>query len=152
MFDFDEIMRRAQNGEATENLASSFNLSQKQVKAALDMLLPAIAEGFRRNAQNMNTMAGFFDSMTGGRHASYFTNPADAFSASARGDGNELLNTLFGSSDLMRAIAEQTAKVAGTNTEIIRNMMPHLASILAGGIERQAREQNPFEAMMKQMG
>ncbi|MGE0232072.1 MAG: DUF937 domain-containing protein [Flavobacteriaceae bacterium] len=151
MFDFDEIMRRAQNGEAADNLASSFNLSQKQMKTALDMLLPVIAEGFRRNAQNMNTMAGFFDSMSGGRHASYFTNPAEAFSASARGDGNELLGMLFGSNDMMRMIAEQTAKAAGTNAEIIRNMMPHLASILAGGMEQQARDRNPFEAMMKQM-
>src|SRR5690606_39192833 len=138
MFDFDEIMRRAQNGEATDNLANSFNLSQKQVKTALDLLLPAIAEGFRRNAQNLNTMAGFFDSMTGGQHGRYFTNPADAFSASARGDGNQILNALFGSNDLMRTIAEQTAKAAGTNTDIIRNMMPILASILAGGIEKQA--------------
>lgn len=151
MFDFDEIMRQAQNGAASENLAKAFNLTQQQTQAALQMMLPAMAEGFRRNAQNMNAMATMFESMGTGPYAKYFQNPAEAFGAAARGDGNDVLGQIFGSKEMSRAIADQTAAFAGIGSDIVRKMLPLVASILMGGMTRQAQSGNPFEAMLKQM-
>lgn len=131
---FDTIAQ-AQGGQGIEALARQFNLSQVQAQAALDALLPAFSEGLKRQMADPWGMMNFFQSMASGRHASYFDNAADPQAAQA---GDDVLAQLFGSKELSRAVAAQAAAATGIGQDVFKRMMPVVASMLMGGMSKQA--------------
>lgn len=131
---FDTIAR-AQGGQGLEALARQFNLSQAQTQAALDALLPAFSEGFKRQTADPWGMMSLFQNMASGRHAGFFDNAADPQAASA---GNDVLAQLFGSKELSRAVAAQAAAATGIGQDVFKRMMPVVAAMLMGGMSKQA--------------
>jgi hypothetical protein len=81
--------------------------------------------------------------MGSGRYAPFFDNPMLAFSQSAMAQGNEALGVLFGSKDVSRSVAREAAAFAGIGPEILKQMLPILASILLGGLQRSGQAQAP---------
>ncbi|HEV7253752.1 MAG TPA: DUF937 domain-containing protein [Mesorhizobium sp.] len=131
---FDTIAK-AQGGHGIEALARQFSLSRAQTQAALDALLPAFSEGLKRQTADPWGMMSLFQNMASGRHAGYFDNAADPQAAAA---GNDVLAQLFGSKDLSRAVAAQAAAATGIGQDVFKRMMPVVASMLMGGMSRQA--------------
>ena len=114
------------------------------------MLLPAFAEGFRRNAQSMEAMAGMVDRMGKSDYGDIFQNAQNAFSPEAFSVGNDMLGQLFGTKEFSRNLAQQTEAFTGIQNNIIKQMLPVVASILTGGMMKQ-QSANPLNAMMEQM-
>ena len=47
-----DMLTQAQNGNAIDQMAKQFNLSQKQAQDAMEALLPAFSQGLKRNTAN----------------------------------------------------------------------------------------------------
>ncbi|WP_210497280.1 DUF937 domain-containing protein [Microvirga antarctica] len=133
MFDWFDFMRQAQMNAATALLGRQFNVSGDQAQRALAAFLPAFAMGMQHTmgAPSPNPMmAGLF----GGAYQSLWLNGAQAFSPDSRRNGEQILDQLFGSDDVSRKVAQQAASVTGVNADVMRQMLPVLAGIYAGGL------------------
>ena len=108
-----DMMLRAQNGTAMEAMASQFNLAQEQVTKAMAALMPAFSSGLKRNTSNPYDLSALIGAMASGNYAKYFEDMSKACTLQGIADGNQILEKLFGSKEVTRAIAAQAAQVTG---------------------------------------
>jgi hypothetical protein len=154
-----DMMLQAQNGTAMEAMAKQFGLAQEQAAKAVAALMPAFASGFKRNTTNPYDFTALLQAMTSGSYAQYFEDMNSAFTPKGIADGNQILQQLFGSKEVSRAIAAQAAQFTGIGQDIFKQMMPVMADTLMGGLFKQATGQftganafagTPMGAMMQQ--
>lgn len=144
-----EILQNAQGGQAMENLARQFNLSQQQTQAAVEALLPAFSMGLKRQAGDPAAAPNLFGLM-GGVSPEAFQNPMAAFTQ-VQAQGNEVLGTLFGSKDASRAVADQAAALSGVGSAVLKAMLPVLAAMLMGGLQKTATTQPGLQDVFGQV-
>ncbi|WP_416798279.1 DUF937 domain-containing protein [Ciceribacter azotifigens] len=153
-----EMMLRAQNGTAMEAVARQFNLAQEQAAQAVAALMPAFSSGFKRNTANPYDMTALLGAMASGNYAKYFEDMTAAFTPQGVADGNTVLERLFGSKEVSRAIAAQAAQFTGISQDIFKKMMPAMADTIMGGLSKQTTGQfdasafanSPMGAMTQQ--
>ena len=157
---FDMIMKaQAANGDAMTAMAKQFGLSQQQTQSAIEALLPAFSQGLKRNAANPWDIGAFMQALASGNHAQYFDDVTRAMSPQGMAEGNGILGHLFGSKELSRAVAQQASAATGIGVEIMKQMLPVLASTIMGGLFKQTTGQmqaagfgnNPFAEVIEQM-
>ncbi len=156
-----DMLANAQNGNGIDALARQFGLSQQQTQTALEALLPAFSQGLKRNASDPYGVGAFLTAMASGQHAKYFEDASKAFAPQGVQEGNGILGHLFGSKELSRAVASQAAQATGIGQDILKQMMPAIASMLMGGLFKQSTGQlqaggfgganNPLGEIIEQM-
>ena len=149
-----EMMMQAQHGEAAKAMSRQFGLQPEQVSQAMEALMPAFSTGLKRNTSTPQDIGSFMQALAGGQHAHYFENMADAFSPQGVAEGNGILGHLFGSKEVSRAVAKQAADATGIGQEILKQMLPVLATTMMGGMFKQSTSGgsgNPFADMLGQM-
>jgi hypothetical protein len=127
MLNLFELMQQSQNGEAVEALARQFGLSQQQASGAVDAVLPAFMLGFQRMMQQGQPQA-----------AAAF---GKAFTPDAMAQAPAMMASLFGSPEFGRQVAAQAAAASGLSQSTMQEMIPAMASMIAGGMARAAAEQ-----------
>jgi hypothetical protein len=151
MFDLTKLINSAYGGEAAQTLARSFSLSPEQGRKAFEALAPAFAMGLNRSATSpadfmalMNNMVQASAAMQAGQ------NQLTTLSKTGIEFGQELVERLFGSNELTKAIADQTARFTGMGQDTMMQIMPAYAAMMAGSLTRPpAGFDNPFAAWMK---
>jgi hypothetical protein len=156
-----DMLANAQNGNGIEMLARQFNLSQQQTQLALEALLPAFSQGLKRNASDPYGVGAFLTAMASGQHAKYFEDASKAFAPQGVQEGNGILGHLFGSKELSRAVASQAAQATGIGQDVLKQMLPVIASMMMGGLFKQSTGQmqaggfgggsNPLQEIIEQM-
>jgi hypothetical protein len=157
-----DMMANAQNGQGMDLLARQFGLSQQQAQLAVEALMPAFSQGLKRNTADPYGIAGFMNAMASGQHAKYFEDAQNAFSPQGVAEGNGILGQLFGSKDLSRAVAAQAAQATGIGQDVLKQMLPVIASMVMGGLFKQSTGQaaqaggfggggNPLGEIIEQM-
>lgn len=156
-----DMLANAQQGDGMKALARQFGLSQQQAQAAVEALLPAFSQGLKQNTADPYSIGAFMTAMASGRHAKYFEDPENAFSPSGVSEGNGILGHLFGSKELSRAVADQAAQATGIGQEVLKQMLPVIASMIMGGLAKQSNSQlqaggfgsgsNPLGEIIEQM-
>jgi hypothetical protein len=132
-----DMMLRAQNGAGIEAIAKQFNLAQEQATQAMAALMPAFSSGLKRTTSNPYDFSALMSSMFSGAYAKYFEDMTKAFTPQGLTDGNAVLEKLFGSKEVSRAIAQQAEQFTGIGQEIFKKMMPVMADTLMGGLFKQ---------------
>lgn len=160
-----DMLANARNGNAVEQMARQFGLSQQQAQEALAALMPAFSQGLKRNVANPYDLGNFLAALASGQHARYFEDAAVAFSPQGVQEGNGILGHLFGSKELSRAVAAQAAQATGIAQQTLQQMLPALAAMIMGGLFKQATGQstgqlgaagfggqgNPLQEIIEQM-
>lgn len=156
-----DMLTRAQGGNALEQMARQFGLSQTQVQDAMEALLPAFSQGLKRNTQNPYDLSSFLSALASGQHAKYFEDAGNAFSQRGVEEGNGILGHLFGSKELSRAVAAQASQATGIAQQTLQQMLPALATMIMGGLFKQSTGQmqaagfggqgNPLQEIIEQM-
>lgn len=135
MLNLFEILQSSQNGAAIEALARQHGLTPKQAETAIDVLLPAFTLALQRQAQNPQ---GWLGLMSAFQPATATGSPLEAagrtFTAEGMKQGADVMTRLFGSNDLSQQIAAQSAAVSGVPAQILQQMMPAMAAMLASGM------------------
>ncbi|WP_105438984.1 DUF937 domain-containing protein [Neorhizobium sp. T25_13] len=132
-----DMMLRAQNGAGMEAIAKQFNLAQEQATQAMAALMPAFSSGFKRTSANPYDLTSLMSSMVSGAYGKYFEDLTKAFTPQGTMDGNAVLEKLFGSKEVSRAIAAQAEQLTGIGQEVFKKMMPAMADTLMGGLFKQ---------------
>jgi hypothetical protein len=149
-----DMMLRAQNGEGMQAIAKQFGLAQEQAAQAMAALVPAFSSGLKRTSANPYDLSALMSTMFTGSYAQYFDDVTKAFMPQGMSDGNAVLEKLFGSQEILRAIAAQAEQLTGISQDILAKMMPALAGTMMGGLFKQMTGQMPGsnEAMAAAMG
>jgi hypothetical protein len=156
-----DMLTNAQNGHGIEALSRQFGLSQQQTQSAVEALLPAFSQGLKRNASDPYGVGAFLAALASGQHAKYFEDASKALSQQGVDEGNGILGHLFGSKELSRAVASQAAQTTGIGQDILKQMLPVIASMIMGGLFKQSTGQmqaggpgggnNPLAEIIEQM-
>ncbi len=165
-----EMLNNAGQGNGVDQIARQFGISNQQAQEAMEALLPAFSQGLKRNAADPYGAGNFLGALASGQHAKYFEDAANAFSPQGVAEGNGILGHLFGSKDVSRAVASHAAQATGLGQDMLKQMLPVLASMLMGGLFKQSTGQmqgaqprqaqaggggmlgDLMEQMMRQMG
>jgi len=145
-----ETIMNAQNGRAVEQLGGQFGLNREQASSAIAALVPALAAGMQRNMSSEGGLAGLVAALAGGQHQQYLENPSTLGAPETTIDGNAILGHVFGSKDVSRQVATRASQQTGIDASILKQMLPLIATMVMGGLSRQAnagaRSGNPATA------
>jgi hypothetical protein len=115
MLGLDQIL--ASSGMDVGSLAARFGISPEQADSALGSLVPSVAGGMQRRADDggLGTIADAGSNI-------------DQPDATA---GNEILGHIFGSKDVSRQVADHAAGQSGVSSSVIKAMLPIVAAMVA---------------------
>ncbi len=135
--DILDTILNAENGAAVRQLGSQFGLADDQTTSALSALVPALAAGFQRNVQSPDGLSSLLGALAGGGHDQYLTNPQSLGSTAAVEEGNGILGHVFGNKDVSRQVAGRAAAQTGLSADLIKQMLPVVATMMMGAFARQ---------------
>ncbi len=136
-----EMMQSAQNGQAMQNLARQYGLSQQQTQNAITALLPAFSMGLQRQTQDPYAFGNLAQMMTASPFGKIFDADGDGIPDNAKSMGNDVLSQLFGSKEVSNAVAAQAAATSGVGQAILKQMLPVIASMVMGGLFKSSGNQ-----------
>jgi hypothetical protein len=127
----------AQNGAVVEQLGQQFGLDQQQTSAAVAALVPALAAGLQRNAGSDDGLASLLGALASGGHTRYVDDVSQLGRQETVNEGNGILGHILGSRDVSRQVATRAAAQTGISPDLLKQMLPVLASILMGTLAKQ---------------
>jgi hypothetical protein len=124
-------------GGAVRQLAENFGLSENQAVSAISSLLPALGQGLARNASTPGGLDSLLVALAGGGHQRYLEDPSVLEQEDTVRDGNGILGHILGSKDVSRQVAQQAAERTGVGADILKKMLPVVATMIMGNLSRQ---------------
>jgi hypothetical protein len=76
--------------------------------------------------------------LSSGGHQRYINDPSVLGDAGTVADGNGILGHVFGSKDVSRQVAAQAGAQAGLGADVMKRMLPLVATLVMGAMSRQA--------------
>jgi hypothetical protein len=132
-----DLIADAHDGRGLESIGHQFGLDDRQTKAALEQLAPAIAAGLRRNASSYDGLTSLLGALQRGQHDRYLDEPELVQLGNVRSDGNAILGHIFGSKDVSRGVAMHAASGTGIGGAILKQLLPIIASMVLGAITKK---------------
>ncbi len=123
--------------KAVRQLANNFGMEESQAMAALSNLVPALSTGLARNASNQGGLDSLLSALTGGQHQRYLEDPSILNQEDTIRDGNGILGHILGSKDVSRQVAQQASQRTGIGVDILKKMLPMVATLAMGALSRQ---------------
>ena len=140
-----EDLLNAQGGGAAASLSNKFGLEEDQVRSAMQALVPAIAGGLQRNTREEGGIESLLGALGQGSHDRYLDDPDMALQPDGINDGNAILGHIFGSKDVSREVASRAATTSGVDSNVLKQMLPVVASMAMGALSKRAGGGTPFE-------
>ena len=134
-----EAILAAQNGGAVKQLGQQFGLGDDQTTAALSALVPALAAGFARNAQQEGGLSSLTAALAGGGHSRYLDDLSSLQRPETTADGNGILGDVFGSKDVSRQVAARAAQSSGVGADILKQMLPVVAAMVMASMSKRSQ-------------
>lgn len=168
MDQFVELLRAAQGGQGMENLARVYGLSSQQAQAIAEAMMPAFADSFRHIVQSPEAMASLMALMLSGPYGAYYNQGAAPYAPAPAAPppfggytpppapdltqaGTDALNTVFGSSEVSRAVASHVAASTGLGIAMVRQIMPAYATLVVGGLAKSLAASGALQSMLAAM-
>ena len=127
-----------QNGDAVRQLAQNFGLGEDQTVSALSSLIPALSQGLKQNVSSSDGLQGLLAALGSGNHQRYVEDISTLGQQETIEDGNGILGHLLGSKDVSRQVASQAAAQTGVGEDILKRMLPVVATMVMGSLSKQA--------------
>ena len=126
-----------QDGSAVKQLSQNFGLGEDQTVSALSSLIPALSQGLTRNISTGDGLQGLLSALGSGNHERYVEDLSTLGQQETIQDGNGILGHLFGSKDVSRQVAQQAATQTGVGADILKRMLPVVATMVMGALSKQ---------------
>ena len=133
-----DVLMNAAGGGAVQKVGQQFGLSEDQTGSALGQLVPALMAGLQRNTSQEGGLEGLLGALTRGNHSQYLERPELLAEDATRQDGNSILGHIFGSKDVSRAVAGRAAEQTGIGADVLKKMLPVVATMVMGGLSKQS--------------
>ena len=133
-----QAILNAQGGGTVKQLAQNFGLGEDQTVSALSNLIPALSQGLMRNTSSSDGLQGLLSALGSGNHQRYIDDPSTLDQQDTVQDGNGILGHLLGSKDVSRQVARQASAQTGVGEDILKKMLPVVATMVMGSLSKQA--------------
>ena len=130
----------ANDGNAVGALAQQFGLSSDQTSSALTALLPALAGGLQRNVAQEGGLGSLVGALAGGNYGRYLDDASLLSQGNSIADGNGILGQILGNKDVSRAVVSNAAASTGISADILKQMLPVVATLAMGALARQTAQ------------
>ncbi len=135
-----ETILHSGGGSVVKNMSKSLGLGEAQTQGALGQLLPTVARALSKNASSGEGLSNLLSALSRGNHQQYLDNPSLLGQADCAKEGNGILGHLFGSKDVSRSIATRASEQTGIGSDILKRMLPMVASLAMGALSQQASQ------------
>lgn len=147
-----DMIMQAGGGQAPQAVASQVGLNENQTQKAIQALLPAISSALKMKTQNPEGLQGLLGALQKSQNDRYLDNPQELAKPEAIQNGNAILGHLFGSKDVSRAVAAHAEQQTGIGSDILKKMLPMVATMAMGSLTKQTREPSVAEQLSGLMG
>lgn len=127
----NDILHSAQGGQAVANLGAQYGLSAVDAEKAVQAMISAFSAALQQIVSNPAAIAGILKELASGDHAASYA-PGQAPAPGAA--GGDALGRIFGSPQAVETVVQHVSQVSGVSPDIVRSMLPAVASILIGGL------------------
>lgn len=134
---FDEISN-AKGGEPVKKVAKKYGVEEHQVNDVLKEYIPAITGGIKKNISKKDGLESLINALNKGRHDRYLDEPDELTHSRTVNDGNDILGHILGSKDVSRELAKRTSQRTGMSNDILKQLLPVIASMTMGALKKQA--------------
>ena len=141
MADLDTLISSAQGGQLIENLAQRFGLSNAQVESAVKALAPALSFGLDKAVESPEGLGKVVACLSAARDCCAHEHADAALADDSVARGNNAVVSLFGSQDNTSQILQAAARQSGVSVDILSQLLPIIASVLLGGLNKTVNEQ-----------
>ena len=118
-------------------IGQQFGLDESQATSAITALLPALAAGLQHNASSSPSgLDALLGALGSGQHQQYVDDIQTLGRPETVDDGNGILGHIFGSKDVSRQVARQASAQSGIGADVLKQMLPILASVLMGALAK----------------
>jgi len=142
-----DMIMSAQGGNTAQQVGAQLGLNQQQSQSAIAALLPAISSALKQNTANPQGLGGLLGALQKGNHEQYLENPQMLGQAESVTDGNAILGHLFGSKDVSRAVAGHAAQKTGIGADVLKKLLPLVATMAMGSLSKQTRQPSMKSAL-----
>lgn len=147
-----DMLTQASGGAAVQQVSKQTGLAPDQTQMAIKALLPAIAAGLQRNVGQKGGLESLLGALQNGQHAQYLDQPDSLSRPEAIADGNAILGHLLGSKDTSRAVAGQAAQKTGISSDVLKMVLPMVASMAMASLSKQAKQPDVMSAFAGMLG
>ena len=130
------VLNAAGSGDL-QKLGGQFGLDSGAVEKVLGQVVPALGRGLQKNTQSAGGLEGLLGALQGGGHQRYLGNMDAAASAEGVREGNGILGHILGSKDVSRNVAAHASSNSGVSADVIKKMLPMVATIAMGALSKQ---------------
>jgi hypothetical protein len=142
-----DMVLNAQNGDAVRQLGKNFNLPENDTQEAIRQLMPALSRGVKRNIGSEDGLSALLAALGTGKHQRYIDRPEELGREEAQIDGNNILGHILGSKEVSRKVAGAASGKTGINTDILKKMLPMIATMAMGALSKQSASQGMAKAL-----
>ncbi len=142
------LLKQAQGGQGLGQLGQQLGLDPSMVEKLVGQIAPAISGGVKQRAQAEGGLGAILGQLQGEHSAQYFDQPQQAAAPQARAQGEDFLESIFGTRDAAPRLAQAAAEKVGAPVDKAQELLPALAAMLQGGMQKQAPD-NDIGAMMQ---
>ena len=130
----------AQNGKVVQELGKQFGLDSKTAEAALSNLIPAIAGGVKKAAQSPSALEALVAKMQNNPELQEAIQRPEVLSRDSVSDsGKDILGDIFGSKEVSRTVAGQTAQSTGVDLGVLKKMLPVIAGLVMSSLNQKGQ-------------
>lgn len=132
-----EMLLGQQNKSNLNDIMNQLGLDESQAKDAIGSLLPQITQGIQKQATEQNS--SILDQISNAQQQRYMDDDnARLYDEDAIVGGNDILGQIFGSKEVSREVAGQAAQQTGLDSNILKKLLPMVASMAIGAMGKQA--------------
>ena len=145
------MLMQAQGGQGLGQLAQKFGIDEGELGNLAGMVAPAIAGGAKRRAQSEGGMQAMLGQMMGETQGRYLDEPAAAAEPEGIAQGEQFLEQILGSRDATQQLGAAAAERSGVSADVVSQVLPALAAMMQGGMQRQMPD-STLQGMMQMPG
>lgn len=147
-----DLLAGAQAQPAKKQLGQQFGLSDELTQQAMSALIPALAAGLKSNASKPGGVEALLGALNKGSHQKYIDEPSLLGRPETRSDGNGILGHLLGSKEVSRAVASRASEKTGLGDEVLKQMLPVLATMVMGSLAKKSEEPDTLSQLAGILG
>lgn len=135
----ESLLNTSDSKSALGNLAAAFGLDRATAEKAAASLAAELSQKIERNTLSRGGVADVVD-LIGNPHIQAALNRGQNLASPGVTEaGNSILDVLTGSKHISRGIAARTASETGISEDVAKKMLPVVASLLVGALQRQSQ-------------
>jgi len=144
--DLLNALLKATGSNDLQKLGDQFGLDSSSVTTVLGKVVPALGGGIQKNAQSTSGLESLLGALKSGGHEKYLGDISSVASQAGIADGNNILGHVFGSKDVSRNVAAQASEASGVSSDVIKKMLPMIATMVMGTLGKQAGSSSQLAA------